>query len=191
MSGNYIVGQSRAWVKRIYCKPAAVRQRAHGLSSCFLPLSQLLEYGREALVGLESVKLLALDELELIAGQAFWEQALFSLINECRNSGATLVLAANGNINDLPWQLPDLVSRLAWGPVFQIQSLSDTDKMQVLQARANRRGIELTDEVANYLLRRFPRHLPYLCQQLDTLDRASLAAQRRLTIPFIKEVLEA
>lgn len=179
-------GLGKTHLLQASCRAAA----EHGLSSCYLPLSQLLRHGAEALEGLESVKLLALDELQSIAGEALWEQALFSLINVCRAAGSRLILAARANINELPWQLPDLLSRLAWGPVFQIQSLADVDKLVVLQTRASRRGIELSDEVGNYLLSRFPRDLPYLCRQLDTLDRASLAAQRRLTIPFIKQVLE-
>lgn len=179
-------GLGKTHLLQASCRVAA----QHQLSSCYLPMSQLSSYGPGALLGLQAVHVLALDELELIAGDADWERALFSLINECRAAQAKLVLAANANINQLSWQLPDLISRLAWGPVFQIQEIDDKDKVVVLRGRAERRGIDLPDEVANYLLSRFPRDLPYLCQQLDTLDRASLAAQRRLTIPFIKQVLE-
>jgi DnaA family protein len=161
----------------------------NGYSSCYLPVSELLEYGPQSLDGLEAVRLLALDEVDRLAGRDEWERALFSLINRCRAAGGCLLLAARANIGELAWALPDLVSRLAWGPVFQVRPLTDAGKLDVLQARARRRGIELNDEVGRYLLTRYPRDMRYLCEQLDTLDRASLAAQRRLTIPFIKEVL--
>lgn len=178
-------GMGKTHLLQATCRAAS----GNGLSSCYLPVSQLLEYGPGSLDGLEAVRLLALDELDRLAGRSDWEQSLFSLINRCRAADSCLLLAARANIGELDWRLPDLVSRLAWGPVFQIKSLSDADKLRVLQARARRRGIELSDEVGNYLLTRVPRDMHYLCELLDTLDRASLAAQRRLTIPFIKEVL--
>jgi DnaA family protein len=85
--------------------------------------------------------------------------------------------------------LPDLKSRLGWGPVFQLATLSDRDKQAALQMRARRRGLELGNEVAEYLLRRCPRDMDSLFSLLNQLDRASLVAQRRLTIPFVRELL--
>jgi len=49
---------------------------------------------------------------------------------------------------------------------------------------------ELNDEVLNYLLVRENRDMNNLYQLLDRLDKASLAARRKLTIPFIKKILE-
>lgn len=173
---------------------SAARQ---GYVPCYLPLSELLTQdnrpdhaGSDVLDNLESVDLLCIDGLQQITGRLEWEQAVFSLINRCRTTGTRLVFAASANIHELPWSLPDLASRLSWGPVFQIKPLDDDRKLQVLQGRAQRRGIELSDEVGLYMLRRFPRDIRFLCELLDTLDRASLAAQRRVTIPFIKAIFE-
>jgi DnaA family protein len=62
--------------------------------------------------------------------------------------------------------------------------------MASLACRARGRGLELPDETAQFLLRRFPRDLPTLFALFDTLDTASLIEQRRLTIPFVKSVLD-
>src|SRR4029078_5447301 len=86
--------------------------------------------------------------------------------------------------------LPDLLSRLSWGMVFKLSPLADDEKLTVLTRRANGRGIGLPEEVAKYLLTHCPRHMATLFAALDALDKASLAAKRRLTIPFVKEVLE-
>jgi DnaA family protein len=83
-----------------------------------------------------------------------------------------------------------LSSRLLWGPIFQLKRLSDNDKIKALQTHAARRGMVLRDEAARYLLNHFPRNLKQLIGILDRLDRVSLAAQRRITIPFIKLVLQ-
>jgi DnaA family protein len=161
-----------------------------GYAPCYLPLDQFVSYPPDVLEGLEMVDILCIDDLQRIVGNAAWEQAVFSLINGCRSRQTRLVFAADANIHELPWGLPDLASRLSWGPVFQLRALDDPGKLAVLQTRARRRGIELSEDAGQYMLRRFPRDIPYLCELLDTLDRASLAAQRRLTIPFIKTILE-
>ena len=92
---------------------------------------------------------------------------------------------------DLGLGLSDLSSRLGWGWVFQLQLLGDDEKKQALQLRAITRGFTLPDEVADYLLRYFPRDMPALFGLLDRLDAASLVEQRRLTVPFVKAVLSA
>ncbi len=171
---------------------ATVRLAAQNDHLCsYLPLGQLVGQPVSILDDLESVQLLCIDELEAIAGQPEWETALFALINRSRLRRSHLVFAAAANINKLPWTLPDLASRLSWGPVFQIKPLrNDADKIKVLQLRARGRGFEFPDELGTYMLGRYSRDIRRLCEQLETLDRASLSAQRRLTIPFAKSVLE-
>jgi DnaA family protein len=85
--------------------------------------------------------------------------------------------------------LEDLRSRLQWGLTYQVHSLTDEDKQQALQMRARARGLELSDDVAQYIIQRLPRDTNELFWQLARLDHASLAEQRKLTIPFVKKVL--
>ncbi|MOA50116.1 DnaA regulatory inactivator Hda [compost metagenome] len=85
-------------------------------------------------------------------------------------------------------KLPDLKSRLTLALVFQLHALSDEDKLRALQLRASRRGLHLTDEVGRFILTRGPRSMNLLFDLLDILDQASLQAQRKLTIPFLKEI---
>jgi DnaA family protein len=86
--------------------------------------------------------------------------------------------------------LPDLASRLAAGPVWKIEALQDQELIEALQLRAHWRGFELPDDTSRYLLRRLPRTSAVLFALLDQLDTAALRSQRRLTIPFVKDVLE-
>jgi DnaA family protein len=74
--------------------------------------------------------------------------------------------------------------------VYKLHALSDDEKLNCLMMRAKRRGIGLSEEVGKYILTHCPRHMGTLFTVLDALDKASLAAKRRLTIPFVKEVLE-
>ena len=155
----------------------------------YLPLQELLTLAPELLEGLEQQALIAIDDVQAIAGMPQWEEALFHLYNRVRDCGHRLVVSATVAPAGLTLTLPDLTSRLGWGPVFQLAALSDTDKRAALQMRARRRGLELGNEVPEYLLRRCPRDMDSLFSLLNQLDRASLVAQRRLTIPFVRELL--
>ena len=89
----------------------------------------------------------------------------------------------------LPIKLADLQSRLSWGPVFHLQELNDENKIAALQLRAKTRGFELTEEVGLFLIRRSARDMPSLFALLERLDEASLAKHRKLTIPFVRELI--
>lgn len=162
----------------------------HQLSSVYVPLSQAASLTPDILLGLESLALVCIDDLHVVAGHREWEEAIFHLYNRVYDAGGSIVLAANDLPKGLALQLPDLASRLSWGMVYQLHALTDSEKLLVLTTRAKRRGMSLSDEVGKYILTHCPRHMSTLIAALDALDNASLAAQRRLTIPFVKEVLQ-
>jgi DnaA family protein len=169
---------------------AACHETANaGRTSVYVPLMQAGEFSSEMLEGLEDFSLVCLDDIQNIAGDAAWEAAVFHLYNRLRDHQSCLVMAADASPADVSLHLPDLRSRLAWGLVFQLQMLDDAGKVQALQLQARSRGLELTEDVAWYLLRRYPRDMMALFTLLERLDRASLSAQRRLTVPFVKSVL--
>jgi len=134
----------------------------------------------------ENPGLVIVDDVESLgAGE---QQRLFVAINEARD-GRAAVLAA-GRLP--PAQLglrEDLRTRLAWGLVYQLKRLSDAEKRTHLREAARARGLELPEEVADYLLARLPRDLATLHAVLDRLDRLSLAKQRPLTVPLAREAL--
>ena len=128
--------------------------------------------------------------MQAVIGNAEWEVAIFDLINRVRETGRTLlIMSADQSPVNLPVQLPDLASRLTWGEVYQLAPLNDKQKIDVLQKAAYQRGIELPDETANFLFKRLERDMKTLFNALEKLDQASLQAQRKLTIPFVKEIL--
>jgi DnaA family protein len=158
--------------------------------SGYFPLQDLRALGDSVLEGVASLPLVALDDLEAVAGDADWERCLFNLYNECRAAGTRLLVAAAVPAPDLPIALPDLVSRLTAMPHYALRHLDETQQREALQLRAAQRGIELPTETVHYLQRRFARDMGSLNRLLDQLDLASLEEQRRLTLPFIREVLD-
>lgn len=156
----------------------------------YLTLKQANELSPEIFDGLEALSLVCIDDVHAIAGQKQWEIALFHLYNRARANNTLLIVSGDESPGHLLLALPDLSSRLAWGLIFQLHPLSDTDKFSALQLRARRRGFNMPDEVGRFLLSRYPRDTAGLFSILDRLDHASLAAKRRMTIPFVKMVLD-
>lgn len=141
------------------------------------------------LEGLEQYSLLALDDVDAIAGRRDWEEALFHLFNRVHEAGGRWLAAGTVAPDQLGLTLADLRSRLSWGALYALHSVDDATRVQILSVRARERGLELAEETAQFLLRRCPRDLPALMALLERLDAAALAAQRRLTVPFVREVL--
>lgn len=168
---------------------ACLRFEQRGEQAVYLPLADLVQYGTAILDNLEQCELVCLDDLDAVAGRADWEEALFHLFNRLRDAGRKLLLAANTAPRELPIALPDLKSRLTLALIFQLHALSDEDKLRALQLRASRRGLHLTEEVGRFIMTCGSRNMSVLFDILERLDQASLQAQRKLTIPFLKETL--
>lgn len=162
---------------------------AQGVSPAYIPLTQRRAFSTAMLEGLEDLGVVCIDDVHAIAGDLAWETALFHLYNRVRAGNARLVMASNAPPAELAFSLPDLSSRLIWGLVLQLHALNDDQKLAALRLRAEGRGLELPEDVARFLLQRCPRDLPALFELLERLDQASLALQRKLTIPFVSEMI--
>jgi len=142
------------------------------------------------LEGCENLDLVCLDDLDAVAGDATWNSALFRLYTLMQDTPARLCVATVRPPAAVEFHLADLRSRFMAGSVHQLHELDDSGQVEALRLRAARRGLELSTEGAVYLLHRLPRDMHTLCEVLDRLDEASLVAQRRLTVPFLRQALE-
>ncbi len=167
----------------------AVCHQAVNQASCYLPLAEWRTLAPEMLEGLEQYATICIDDVDAVAGQAAWELALFGLFNRVSEGQGRIVFSAAATPRHAGFDLPDLASRLDWGEVHRLAPLTDEGKIAALQLRAQQRGLELGDEAARFLIQRVSRDMRSLLDKLDQLDRASLVAQRRLTVPFIKQTL--
>lgn len=179
-------GLGKSHVLQAFCQAAQAHE-----SAIYLPLKLLKEWGPESLEGLEDQTIVCIDDIEIIAHDAAWEEALFHLYNRIKDKAEGLLLVS-GNLPPatLPLKLPDLRSRLSWGLVIQLNELSDEGKINTLQSYALKRGFDLPQTVAQFLLNRCARNMHDLQELLNRLDEASLSAQRKITIPFVKAILQ-
>lgn len=162
-----------------------------GLSSVCLSCCELVNLSVDVLEGLEQINVICIDDVQYVAGNNLWQQAIFDLFNRALEQGNYLLICGNESAAQLGITLPDLVSRLSWGYTEQIKTLNDAEKIIVLKYRAQQRGLELADEVARYLLNHFSRDMLNLINTLDLLDKASIREQRKITIPFIKAIISS
>jgi DnaA-homolog protein len=179
-------GSGKTHLLQAACAAASERRRGG-----YVPLAEVAPLGVGVLEGLPQLQCLCLDDVDEVVGQSAWELGIFGLLRELEESGGQLLLSAQAPPALLSWALPDLGSRCAAGAVFQLRLLDEDERRTALQLRARLRGLELPDETWQWLRKRFPRDMGSLYQLLDTLDEAALAAQRRLTVPFIREVLRS
>ncbi len=161
-----------------------------GKSSVCLSCAELIQLPVAVLEGLEQIDFICLDDIHLIANNTQWQQAIFDLYNRVLEQNNYLLISGDESAQQLGISLPDLVSRLSWGLTEQVKPMDDAEKVQALQYRATQRGLFLSDDVVKFLLNRFSRDMSNLIKSLDALDKASIQEQRKITIPFIKEVLQ-
>ena len=186
----YLVGPAGTGKTHLSLALCAATEQA-GRRAAYLPLVAASGRLREALDALEGNDVLALDGLEAIAGNRDDEVALFDFHNRARSVGLNVLYSACEIPDALGLCLPDLRSRLSQCSRLVLPALDDLARAEVLRDRAQRRGLVLEEAAIDWLLTRTERDLSRLLLLLDRLDRESLAAQRRITVPFLKQVLGA
>lgn len=162
-----------------------------GQSCIYLSFKEKQHMSPDILVGLESYRLICLDDIEKLQGESAWQIAVFDLINRVKEqNNGYLVITGDQPSQQLSIELPDLVSRLSWGTNFQLYSLTDEQRQQALIVKAQHRGLSMSKDVAKYLVNHWQRDMTALIASLDILDEQSMQQQRKLTIPFVKAILD-
>ena len=170
---------------------AVCRQlRKIGQPVAFVPLGGVDDIDPALLEGLEATPFICIDNLDGVLGRQPWEHALFNLYNEAERTHSRLLLTGATSTATLSFGLEDLRSRIAAALTFQLRTLDESDRERAVQMRARERGFEIPQDVADYLMRRYPRSMHELIDLVEKLDHSTLAAQRRVTIPFVKSLLD-
>lgn len=167
---------------------ACFEATSQGLSSIYLPLKNRSQYKPNYLEGLEQLDLICMDDIQSVQGDSIWEEHLFYLYNRLKAANKHLIISSDRAPAQIA-VLPDLRTRLGWGEIYHLSPLSDDEKTKALQVRAQQRGLILSEEVGKFILNRVARSMGELYDILERLDKASLTYQRRLTLPFVKQVL--
>ena len=156
----------------------------------YIPLKQHEEFDSEIFNGLGKLDLICVDDLEFISGNLEWQQRLTLLYNEIRDNNNSIIISSTSSPKNIKIELDDLKSRLVWGQVHKIRPPNDELKIEILKRKASERSFELSESVAEFLIHRTDRDLNSLIKILDVIDHSSLAAKRKVTIPFVKKLID-
>lgn len=179
-------GLGKTHLLQACCHQAQQYQR----SSFYFDFSDAKLLDPAMLSGLDEYNIVCLDNIEHIANNAAWESAFFIFFNQHRDHAHQLIISASVAPNMIAIQLPDLKTRLNWGLTLKLQPLTDSDKMAALIFKADRMGFKISPQAGRFLLTHYNRDSASLWALLEKLDRASLSAKRKLTIPFLKQILD-
>jgi DnaA family protein len=168
----------------------AACHHARGQEKSAIYLAEPAGHAAEMLRDLDRLDLVCIDDLQQVAGDPEWETALFHLLNSVRGSGGTLVVSADRSIQRLAIRLPDLKSRLLAAHAIETDRLDDTGKLELMKQKASRQGFRLADDVGRFIMSRSDRDVRSLVDLLARLEVETLRQQKRVTIPFVKQVLE-
>jgi DnaA family protein len=163
--------------------------RKNGVSLQIYDGAQLCHCDASEFEGFSHCDVLAIDNLDAIAGSAAWEARFYQIINRCRDGEFRLLFSLTDKPAALTTQLDDFRSRLQWGLLLELPQAGDSEIRQILRRRAQLLGINLSDEVISYLMNHHARDLGEQISILRRLDGVSLSQQRRITIPLVKQAL--
>ena len=174
-----------AGVGKTHLLQAACHSRAF---AAYIPAARIKAAAAslDAYADFESI---AIDDVQHWLGDRSAEISLFDLYNRLQESDGELLLTANRSPLEPAFALRDLASRFGAAACYRIAPLRDEGKAELLAQVARERGLLLSDDVVRFLLSRVSRDQQSLLSVLDRLDCSSLAAHRRVTIPFVREVL--
>ena len=177
-----VAGSGRSHLLQAACCFVSEKERP----SIYVPAGEP-DISGEFISQLDPESTVCIDDLDQVVGDVHWEEAVLEVHERLLSSNGRLLLAALQPPRALGLTLPDLATRLAAGGVYRIRPLTERELPRAMQLRARRRGLELPDEVVEYLLRRVPRNSEAIFDLLDRVDEAAFAKKRRLTVPFIRE----
>ena len=170
---------------------ASAAASAGGDAVAFAPMRDWRSQRVDAVRGLGRAELVCIDDVDAVAGDRAWEEALFALVEESASRSTRMLVSAVATPSNVPFALADLRSRLSAATLYRLRELDDESRAKALRRHAGGRGIEIPDEVVGYVLTRYRRDMTSLMALLDRLDHHSMASQRRLTVPFVRDLIEA
>jgi len=160
-----------------------------GKTAAYFPLDEPF-ISTEFLDNMESVDLVCLDGFDLVSKDKRWEHAVFNLYNQLKHFDRQLIIFAEYSPNQLEITLADLNSRLRGMEVYRLMGISNSDKTDYFIEYGQSRGLNISTEVANFVLTRTDRELMTIQDAVKNIDRQALTHKRKITIPFVKEILK-
>lgn len=179
------MGQGKSHLLQACCHHAQEHER----QSFYLDLARYRFHKPAIFLGLDDYEIVCIDNVDEIIGLEKWERALSAFMQRHYERGHRLILSATNLPNHMMIKTPDIKANLSWGLMVQLKTLVNTNSVDALIFRADAMGLEISPQVGRFLTIQHQSELDGLWKLLEKLDRASLSAKRKLTVPFLKQLL--
>lgn len=131
-----------------------------------------------------------IENADRVVGSAARERTLLHLYNILGERRGSLLLTAVTPVAGWQTELPDLRSRIAALPAVDVGAPDDPLIGAVLVKMFSDRQLRVGQDVIAYLLTHMERSFSAARRIVAALDSRALAAKRRITVPFVAEVLD-
>ncbi len=118
------------------------------------------------------------------------EEELFHILNHCKLFNLKILITSSLNINEIPFTLNDLISRLKIFTVLKINKPDDDMLINLLTKQfMEKQFIINSHDIFHFILKNANRSYKDVYDIVNKLDSLSIEKKRQLTIPLIKEII--
>ncbi len=137
-----------------------------------------------------SVDTLVIDDVQFLREREQSQEEFFHMFNALYNSGKQIVLSADSAPVDIPSLEDRLISRFNWGLVVRIDPPSYDTRVAIVKKKAHVRGLQITDEIAEYVARKVHANIRELEGALTAIYAVATTTGKPITMGLARTALD-
>ncbi len=137
-----------------------------------------------------TVDMLVIDDIQFLREREHSQEEFFHTFNALYNLGKQIILSADRPPAEIQSVEERLVSRFNWGLVTGIDPPGFETRVAIVQKKAHLRGLEITDEVAEYVARHVQANIRELEGALTTIYALATTEQEEVSLAIAKKALQ-
>ncbi len=137
-----------------------------------------------------TVDALIIDDIQFLREREQSQEEFFHTFNALYNAGKQIILSADSPPNEIPSLEERLISRFNWGLVARIDPPSYETRIAIVQKKAHLRGLEINDEIAEYIARQGQANIRELEGALTTIYALATTLSEPVTLDLARTAME-
>jgi chromosomal replication initiator protein len=137
-----------------------------------------------------SVDVLVIDDVQFLREREQSQEEFFHTFNALYNNGKQIILSADSPPGKIPSLEERLTSRFNWGLVTRIDPPSHDTRVAIVQKKAHLRGLNISDEIAEYIARKVQANIRELEGALTTIYAVATTTGRPITLELARTALD-
>jgi chromosomal replication initiator protein len=136
-----------------------------------------------------TVDMLIIDDVQFLREREHSQEEFFHTFNALYNNRKQIVLTADCPPADLPSLEDRLVSRFKWGLVARLDAPSYETRIAIVQKKAHLRGLDIPDQVAEYIARKVQTNIRELEGALTIIYATAKTTGEEISLELAHRVL--